>query len=313
MVLFTDGTPYSREAIVRDTANKEGGAHVAATLTPEFERLTTPGVIGDLVEISGGVETRTPIPDIHFVCIRQMAYELLNSPELLKLASYSPKPQSGGGGRSAGDERGEDAQGEPEVQDNAEAESKDEVHIEPEVQRPRPPGVKLTNEDLERLREGVIRYFRAYYSELRSIIEKQDLPAGTEYIRGYRHILFELGTDGAVITHRRKKQGDEDTFEFNIVKDTSVRELAAAKALKTPNGVTQSLHLDYNFGEDFGHNTYLGPLVEQEGDLYYHTDWVQLDYASWVHLDRWRDEADARKWAREDFQLRFGNGEEGGG
>jgi hypothetical protein len=34
--------------------------------------------------------------------------------------------------------------------------------------------------------------------------------------------------------------------------------------------------------------------VQQEGNLYYHTDWVQLDWASWAHLYRWRDEARAR-------------------
>lgn len=208
VVLFTEGTRYSRETIVRDAANKDGGAHVAATLTPEYERLITPGGIGDLVEVSGGVETVTPISDVHFVCIRQMAYELLNSPELLKLPGYSPMLQAEGGVRSADDERGEDAQGELEMQDKTEAESQAEVHLESEVQRPRPPRLKLTNEDLERLREEVVRYFHAYYSELRSVIEKQGLVAGSEYIRGYRHILLELGNDGAVITHRSKEQGN---------------------------------------------------------------------------------------------------------
>jgi hypothetical protein len=307
VTLVMEGTRYSREAIVRDTANKDGGAHVAATLTPEYERLTTPGVIGDLVEVSGGVETRTPISDIHFVCIRQMAYELLNSPELLKLAGYSPRPQMGGGTRGTGDEGGEDAQGEPEVQDKPEVHSEADVHSEPEVQRPPPAGVRLTNEDLERIREEVIQYFRAYHSELRNEIEKH--PSSVpEYIQGQKHILFEFGNDGIVITHRRN-QGNEDTFEFNIVQNTPVKDLVAAKALKTPKGATKSVHLDYNFGEDFGENTYLGPLVQQEGDLYYHTDWVQLDYASWVHLDRWRDEAHARKEERQDFQFRFSSGE----
>ena len=309
VVLFTNGTRYSREAIVRDTANKEGGAHVAATLTPEYERLTTPGVIGELVEVSGEVETRTPIPEVHLVCIRQMAYELLNSPELLKLAGYSSSSRAGGGKRDTDDNGGGGGlQAEPEVQGVLEAQGEREQHSEPEVQRPRPTGVRLTNEDLERICDEVIRYFRAYYSELRHEIEKHpsDVP---EYIRGYRHILFELGNDGAIITHRCV-EGDEDTFEFNIVQNTPVRDLAAAKALKTPKGTTSSIHLDYNFGEDFGENTYLGPLVQQEGDLYYHTDWVQLDWASWVHLDRLRDENHARKEARDDFQFRFGNSEE---
>jgi hypothetical protein len=309
VVLFTDGTRYSREAIVRDTANKEGGAHVAATLTPEYEKLTTPGVIGDLVENSGGVETRTPILDVHFVCIRQMTYEILNSPELLKLADYNPSSRVSVAKRATdGNEGSGGPQDEPEVQSVPQAVGNTEEHGEPEVQRARPTWVRLTNEDLERIRDEVIRYFRTYYCELRREIEKH--PSNVpEYIRGYRQILFELGNDGAVIMHRRV-EGDEDTFEFNLVQNTPVRDLAAAKALKTPKGTTRSIRLDYNLGEDFGENTYLGPLVQQEGELHYHTDWVQLDWVSWAHLDRWQDEARAKKEARDDFRFRLGYGEE---
>jgi hypothetical protein len=299
VVLFTSGTGYSREAIVRDTANQEGGAHVAAGLTPEYERLTTPGVIGDLVEVSGGVETSTPIPDIHFICIRQMAYELLSSTELLKLAGYTPTSPSEGD---------EVAQGEPEVKDQSETEdrgeSRPEGDYDPEMQRPRPERVRFTNEDLERIRHEVVRYFTAYYAELRAEMEKRDPNAKFDYLRGYRHILFELGNDGAVIIHR-KAESDKDTFAFNVVENKMVRELSAAKALKTPGGITKGLHFDYALGEDFGENTYLGPLVQQEGDLHYRTDWVQLDYASFAHLDRWRDEDRAREDARQDLEFRL--------
>ena len=122
--------------------------------------------------------------------------------------------------------------------------------------------MRLTNEDLERIREEVIRYFIAYYAELLDEADKRDPNAKLDYLRGHRHILFELGDDGAVIMHS-PVEGDEDTFAFNIVENTMVRQLTDVKALKTRGGVTKSLHLDYTFGEDFGENTYLGPLVHK--------------------------------------------------
>lgn len=289
VVLFLEGTRYSRQDIVLGTAEQDGGAHVAARLTPEYERLIAPGAIGDLVESNDGVRTTKPVTDVHYVCMRQMGYELLNSPELRELADYTPQPQPAAPAPAAPGSSG------------------NEVQSQTRILPLRPDPVRLTREDLERIRGEVIRYFRAYYSELRCEIENHpsEVP---EYIRGHRRILFEMGNDGAVITHRRI-EGSEDTFEFGVVRGTPVRDLVAAKALTTPNGVTKSIDLEYNLGEDFGENTYLGPLVQQEGDLYYHTDWVQLDYASWVHLDRWSDEDRARTDAKEGFHFRFGNGE----
>jgi hypothetical protein len=79
-------TRLSRKDIVLAAANKDGGAHVDANLTPEYERLITPGSLGTLViEKSGGTEEH-PITEGHFLALRQMAYELLNSPELSALA-----------------------------------------------------------------------------------------------------------------------------------------------------------------------------------------------------------------------------------
>lgn len=96
IVLFAEGTGYSRRDIVLGVAEQEGGAHVAAAPTADFQRLMTPGLMWDLVEVADGVETITPAADVRFKYVQQMAYELLNSPELLKLAGgYSPpSPQS---------------------------------------------------------------------------------------------------------------------------------------------------------------------------------------------------------------------------
>jgi hypothetical protein len=304
IVLYAEGTPYSRRDIVLGVAEQEGGAHVAAAPSDQYEKLLTPGLMWDLVEVSEGVETITPAADVRFKYVRQMAYELLNSPELLKLAAYSPTRPAKREARRADDQDEEEAQDEPEVLDESEP-----VPYEPEVQRPRPAGVKLTKEDLERLREEVIRYFRAYYAEFREEIEKRDPEAKLDYLRGRRRIVFELGKDGALITHF-PTEDDEDAFEFVLPRDKMVREVADDMALKTPRGATKRIHFDYSLGEDFGQNTYLGPLVHQEKDLHYRTlhyrtNWVQLDWASWVHLDRWRDANRAKEDARLDLNIRL--------
>lgn len=307
VVLFAEGTPYSRRDIVLGVAEQEGGAHVASAPTAEYQKLMTPGLTWNLVEVADGVETITPSMDIRFKYVRQMAYELLNSPELLTLAEYNPtrsakreeqpadaedevQPAEGGGDGEAQDE--------PEITDGHE-----EEYFAPEPQRPSPTGVKLTTEDLERIREEVIRYFRAYYAEFRDQIEKRDPDVKLDYLRGRRRIVFEMGKDGALVTHFTTED-DEDAFEFVLPKDKKmVRELADGMALKSPRGATKRIHFDYSLGEDFGQNTYLGPLVHKEKDLHYrtlhyHTNWVQLDWASWVHLDRWRDADRAREDAR---------------
>ena len=303
VVLYAEGASYSSRDIVLGVAEQEGGAHVAAAPSDQYEKLLTPGLMWDLVEVSEGVETITPAADVRFKYVRQMAYELLNSRELLKLAAFSPTRSAKREARPADDQDEEEAQDEPEVLDEPEP-----VPYEPEV-RPRPAGVKLTKVDLERLREEVMRYFRAYYAEFREEIEKRDPEAKLDYLRGRRRVVFELGKDGALITHF-PTEDDEDTFEFVLPRDKMVRELADDMALKTPRGASKRIHFDYSLGEDFGQNTYLGPLVHQEKDLHYRTlhyrtNWVQLDWASWVHLDRWRDADRAKEDARLDLDIRL--------
>jgi hypothetical protein len=77
-------TPVSREQVILDAADKDGGAHVDAVLTPVYERLMNSGDLGVFAN-EGGSEI--PITGHHYVALRQMGHELLNSPELLNLAS----------------------------------------------------------------------------------------------------------------------------------------------------------------------------------------------------------------------------------
>lgn len=81
-VMILQHVPLTRRDVVLTAANKDGGAHVDAKLTPEYEALIAPGSVGTLIrEVDGGVSA-TPVTNGHLVALRQMGYELLNSPDL---------------------------------------------------------------------------------------------------------------------------------------------------------------------------------------------------------------------------------------
>ncbi len=88
MVVYVlgSGARLSRKHIVLTAANKDGGAHVDSALTPEYEALAQHGALGYFLSSVGGNTNEEPFTDAHFVAVRQMAYELLNSPELLRCA-----------------------------------------------------------------------------------------------------------------------------------------------------------------------------------------------------------------------------------
>jgi hypothetical protein len=78
----------SREKLVLHAANKDGGAHVDKTLTPEYEVLMTSGERGFFhYSPSGKPGSFKPIMDAHLVYLRQMAHELLSSTQLLALTA----------------------------------------------------------------------------------------------------------------------------------------------------------------------------------------------------------------------------------
>jgi hypothetical protein len=77
----------SRKDIVLVAANKDGGAHVDAALTPQYESLKRlGGTLLSVVSNIGGEVKKIEFENIHGLLIRQMVYELLNSPALLALS-----------------------------------------------------------------------------------------------------------------------------------------------------------------------------------------------------------------------------------
>jgi hypothetical protein len=79
-------TWVTRKDVVLTAVDKDGGAHVDASLTPKYERLVRGGDLGSFV-----VESEQDVHEIliagnHHVALRQIGHELLNSPELIALA-----------------------------------------------------------------------------------------------------------------------------------------------------------------------------------------------------------------------------------
>lgn len=81
-------TRLTRKLIVLNAANKDGGAHVDHQLDREYEELASNFPLSGF-QVQDGVVTEYAVDDAHFVAIRQMAYEVLHSPELLALSDLS--------------------------------------------------------------------------------------------------------------------------------------------------------------------------------------------------------------------------------
>jgi len=80
LVLANGPSRFTRSLLVRTAANKDGGAHVDALLTPEYETL----IAGFYYVAKGG--NFEAIPITHLFALRQIGYELQNSQALRELA-----------------------------------------------------------------------------------------------------------------------------------------------------------------------------------------------------------------------------------
>jgi hypothetical protein len=76
---------FTRRRIVLGAANQDGGAHVDPALDAQYERLAYTQAFGFLVSLSERGEASIPLYGYHLIALRQIGYELLNSPELLAL------------------------------------------------------------------------------------------------------------------------------------------------------------------------------------------------------------------------------------
>ena len=88
IVYILGKTRSSRKDLLLAAADKDGGAHVDAKLTKDYETLMTTGQRG-FFHYSPTNETNNfqPIMDAHLVYIRQMGFEILSSADLLALTA----------------------------------------------------------------------------------------------------------------------------------------------------------------------------------------------------------------------------------
>lgn len=99
--LFPNAQAYSRRDIVLAAANKDGGAHVDKVLPVMYARLVSGHASSTIVSTNANAETTfqvaygevtdggSPVKNFQYADLRQMATELLHSPELVHLSRLS--------------------------------------------------------------------------------------------------------------------------------------------------------------------------------------------------------------------------------
>ena len=92
--ILNSGTKIRRKDLVLKAANEDGGAHVAAHLTPIYEELTKNGSISywSFPFGEGYINfnfSELPSRNAHLAAIRAIGWELFNSQELTALTTTS--------------------------------------------------------------------------------------------------------------------------------------------------------------------------------------------------------------------------------
>jgi len=77
---------YRRVDVAKGIAEHDGGAHLASRLPESHAILTRPGGLVKITVGGEGNEQRVPIVGVHLAMLRQIAYEALNSPALIRLS-----------------------------------------------------------------------------------------------------------------------------------------------------------------------------------------------------------------------------------
>jgi hypothetical protein len=76
----------ARQSLCLHAAEKDGPAHIDAELEPSYEELMASDSFRVTFNDPEGTSTTVLSNGAHLACLRQMGYEVLNSPNLIKLA-----------------------------------------------------------------------------------------------------------------------------------------------------------------------------------------------------------------------------------
>ncbi len=84
-MLRGEGIEVHRRDLVLSAANKDGGAHVDAALDATYSRILEGAGWSITVNPPDEPPRTIPFKNAHVAALRQIAYEVLNSPDVLKL------------------------------------------------------------------------------------------------------------------------------------------------------------------------------------------------------------------------------------
>jgi hypothetical protein len=87
IVCLTAGVRMTRKSLVLAVANQDGGAHVDATLGPEYTAIKSGAGLVAAFRPAGGAPVEIPLESHSVATLRQIGYEVLQSPDLLSLQS----------------------------------------------------------------------------------------------------------------------------------------------------------------------------------------------------------------------------------
>jgi hypothetical protein len=153
---------------------------------------------------------------------------------------------------------------------------------------------ELSFQELEALREQITEYYETYYAELRTRLSDHASPlsvSAPDHLKGYRRVVTELGSDGAVITHWPAGQ---DSFDFHISPERTAKDLAAEQCAGDEI-------LDYPPGSDFGFYQITEPLQLVVDDrVVWVSEWKRMEISS--RVDVWQSPEAARKAVEEDLR-----------
>jgi len=90
-IIMIDGEPLTREDVIQVTANKDGGAHVAVKPNTKLKLLRKSQ--GKLSISDGGRVIEKNLTNIHFIILRQIAFEVLSSRSLYDLNGIKYVPE----------------------------------------------------------------------------------------------------------------------------------------------------------------------------------------------------------------------------
>lgn len=82
-IVMAQSHRFSRRDVVLSSANQDGGAHV--DISPNNKTIELKEGIGTLTKVVDGVDVTEVLSDHHFPMLRQIGYEVLNSPEITSL------------------------------------------------------------------------------------------------------------------------------------------------------------------------------------------------------------------------------------